>query len=221
MKNDRPDRPSALPVKEQAIPTELQDLPRWVVWSYELKTRRWGKVPALGRTGRHADVTDPLDLTDFKEALDCYRQQKFDGIGFTFLAEDGFTGIDLDKCRDPRTKGMAQWAQDILDGLDSYAELSPSGTGAKVYIRGRLPGNRGRRKGQVELYSAGRFFTVTGQHIPNTPTTVGHRQKELDQLYEGLFGGEGGRSPGEDDPLPSGLTDEQALKLARSTDKGG
>lgn len=62
---------------------------------------------------------------------------------------------------DPETGEVAVWAQQIIEGLDGYTELSPSGAGIHIIVRGELPGG-GNRKGPLEMYDTKRFFTMTG-----------------------------------------------------------
>jgi primase-polymerase (primpol)-like protein len=50
--------------------------------------------------GRHG----PNTWADFEAPLDYYRRRDLDGIGFVSVAGDGFCGIDLDECREPRTE---------------------------------------------------------------------------------------------------------------------
>jgi len=66
--------------------------------------------------------------------------------------------------------------------LNTYAEISPSGTGLHLYLRGTLPPGK-RKKGHVEAYEHGRFFTVTGQHLKGTPMTIEARPAELALFY--------------------------------------
>ena len=56
---------------------------------------------------------------------------------------------------------IAPWALEIIQHFDSYTELSATGTGLHVIVKGEVPN---RRKDGVENYSSKRFFTVTG-HI--------------------------------------------------------
>jgi putative DNA primase/helicase len=94
------------------------------------------------------------------------------GIGFVVTPQDPFVGIDLDHCRHPETGDIAAWARHIVDDFDSLTEITPSETGLRIWITthdGLLPGGaHGRRKGPVEVYSAGRFFTVTGHRLERT-----------------------------------------------------
>src|SRR5699024_2621495 len=48
--------------------------------------------------------------------------------------------------------------------MGSYSEISPSGNGIHIIAKGELP-KGGRRKGKIEVYDSGRFFTVTGNQL--------------------------------------------------------
>jgi primase-polymerase (primpol)-like protein len=91
--------------------------------------------------------------------------------------------VDLDDCRDPETGTGANWATAIIDQLDSYTEVSPSGTGYHVLIDGELPDGR-NRKGDVELYESARFFTVTGEHVSGTPDQINTRSEALAAVHD-------------------------------------
>jgi putative DNA primase/helicase len=77
-----------------------------------------------------------------------------------FSSADPYTGIDLDNCVDGDGE-IAGWALEIVRYFDSYTELSATGTGLHIIVRGEKPN---RRKGEVEVYSSKRFFTVT-RHV--------------------------------------------------------
>ncbi|RDZ43741.1 hypothetical protein C5B86_11960 [Haloferax sp. Atlit-19N] len=137
-------------------------------------------------TGGYASATDPATWTTFDEARAYAADGSADGVGYVFTDDDPYVGIDLDKCRDPETGVTDEWAQELIDRLDSYTEVSPSGTGYHVIIRGVLPPG-GNRTGDLELYDDARFFTVTGDHVDGTPTTVGDRQDALDVIHDAYF----------------------------------
>jgi putative DNA primase/helicase len=71
--------------------------------------------------------------------------------------------------------------------LDSYTEISPSGCGVHILVRGELPPGR-RRKGRIEMYDCGRFFTITEHRLQDVPATINGRQEELTQLHRRVFG---------------------------------
>ena len=148
-----------LPVKAESIPEELRVRPQWVVW--KAVGHKPDKVPYSARTGRKASSTDLLTWGTFQEALQAYENGEYDGVGFVFSSADPFTGIDLDDCVDAGGE-IALWALEIVRYFDSYTELSATGTGLHIIVRGDVPN---RRKGDVEVYSSKRFFTVTGHVV--------------------------------------------------------
>jgi hypothetical protein len=166
------DRPRALTVQPQNIPADLQVLPRWVGWVYKLNDKgEWDKPPLNCRTGRPANCIDPSTWVSFDRAVDALKKQRFDGIGFVFTREDGFVGVDLDRCRHAEKSKEDAWAYEIVKRLNTYTELSPSGTGLKCIIRGTLP-DGSVRKGQIEVYDQAKYFAITGQRIKTTPATL-------------------------------------------------
>jgi putative DNA primase/helicase len=148
-----------LPVKAESIPEELRVRPQWVVW--KAVGDKPDKVPHSARTGRKASSTDLLTWATFQEALKAYENGEYAGVGFVFSSADRYTGIDLDNCVDGDGE-IAGWALEIVRYFDSYTELSASGTGLHIIVRGDVPN---RRKDEVEVYSSKRFFTVTGHVV--------------------------------------------------------
>jgi putative DNA primase/helicase len=148
-----------LSVKVECIPEELKIRPQWVVW--KAVGDKPDKVPYSVRTGRRASSTDLLTWSTFQEALEAYEHGEYAGLGFVFSSGDLYTGIDLDTCVGGDGE-IALWAQEIVRFFDSYTELSATGTGLHVIVRGEVPN---RRKDDVEVYSSKRFFTVTGHVV--------------------------------------------------------
>jgi putative DNA primase/helicase len=150
--------PHILPLRAENIPGELKARPQWVVW--KAVGDKPDKVPHSARSGRRASSTDLLTWSTFQEALEAYDNGDYAGLGFVFSSADPYTGIDLDNCVDENEE-IAGWALEIVRYFDSYTELSATGSGLHIIVRGNVPN---RRKGEVEVYSSKRFFTVTG-HI--------------------------------------------------------
>ena len=121
------------------------------------------KVPINAMDGQPAKSNDPVTWCDFDTA--CLGKERFglDGIGFMFSG-DGIFGIDIDHCYDPETRELDPAAAEIIETVQSYTELSPSGTGIHILCKGALPEGR-KRRGAVEMYSTLRYFTVTGNQF--------------------------------------------------------
>lgn len=161
---------------ERHLP-ELVALRQWVVWRPAMREGKLNKIPVNARSGGGASSTDPRTWSTFAHAVAAFRRQpqRYGGAGFVFSSGDPFTGIDLDHAIDLETGEVAGWADAILTRFPrAYAELSPSGTGIKLFVRSRMPegakhkrtGLGADRKGAVELYDRARYFTVTGRVLP-------------------------------------------------------
>ena len=95
-------------------------------------------------------------------------------------------GIDLDNCRNPTTGELSSTAKLIVSTVNSYTEVSPSGTGVKILCRAPIPGPRNKNQGEgIELYhqKSPRYFTITGHHLEGTPTTIGERKTGVEDVY--------------------------------------
>ena len=216
----QPPRPVPLPVQADAVPADLCALRRFVIWWYEW-AGKWTKVPYIAThpTGR-ASSTNPATWRSFDEARAAYEDGKGDGLGI--VLGDGLVGIDLDNCRHPKTREFAPSALAIVRVLNSYTEISPSGYALHVLARGALPPGR-RKKGVVEMYAEGRYFTLTGQHLANTPTTIEERTDALAKVHRDIFGtnGHGARRPHTTaHPPATDLDDATLLACARRASNG-
>src|SRR5271157_1430271 len=191
--------PKSKPPRANAIPAELRAISRWLGWKSVPAEPKPRKLPIDPKSGKAASSTDPATWSDYDTAVASVARYRLNqsaalpgGIGFVFIADGQLVGIDLDNCRTPQTGEIAPWAQRIIKQLDSYGEVSPSGTGVKIFLKGKLPPNAKHnvkhQTGSVEMYDSGRYFTVTGKHVPGTPTTIEDRQAELTTVYADVFG---------------------------------
>jgi len=152
------------------VPAELRQPPQWVTWRYEQRdpAKKPTKVPYNPRTGGKADTTASDTWATCAEAVTACSRHGHNGVGFVFTADDPYFGIDLDQCRNAETGHIAPWAQTIVRRLDTYTEVTPSGTGLHIIGKGTLPPGQ-RRTGSTEMYDQKRFFTVTGQALEVQP----------------------------------------------------
>ena len=178
-------KPTALPVQLDGIPTELKTIDRWVMWQLVQRKGRWTKMP-LTVDGRAASSTDPNTWTTYDEVCDALIMgEGFDGIGLVLGAD--VQGIDLDDCRDPASGGLSDLATEVLDRVDGYAEVSPSGTGIKIFAKTNIDGSRTKKELGVELYKDGRYFTVTGHQI-NGHASMSAETQDLGWFVERVWG---------------------------------
>jgi putative DNA primase/helicase len=144
------------------IPEELRRRRQWVVWKLERRGEELTKVPYDPISGKRAKANDLMTWRSFDEALAAVEDGGYHGVGFVFCSGDPYTGIDLDHVRDPESGAIDGWALEIVEMVCAYAEISPSGRGLHIVVRGELPNSR---RGNVEVYSTRRFFTMTGRRV--------------------------------------------------------
>lgn len=157
-----------------SIPTQLTSLPQWLTWRYEDDTKkpncRW---------------KDPESWVSYAEI------QGFEKIGFVFTDKDDLCGVDLDGCIN--AGGFYEpWSIEILQKFRgvAYAEVSPSGTGVKLWTLAKKPSWAKcqhkfptENRQQIECYDQGRWFAVTGQAIEGY-AEIGDGQEALDWLCD-------------------------------------
>lgn len=144
-----------------------------------------------------ADPTDPRTWMTYADAVDAYGRLGFTrgltGIGFVLdSGRDGIAGVDLDSCCDPETGAVADWAMKVIRDLGSYAEISPSGTGVKVFVKADpVPvltahkltmGEGAKHPPAIELYATGRYFALTGDHLDDTPDEIVESTAAVERL---------------------------------------
>lgn len=179
--------PATLAVQPERIPAMLKDGRKHVAWKWRMGDNgKPTKPPVNPNTGNLADATGPSTWATFEDALAYMLRHKLPGMGRVLTPTDDVAGIDLDHCVDPETGEIEPWALAIIAMFaPTYCEYSPSGTGIRIFVRGRLDG-AGCKVGDIEVYDQGRYLTLTGHPIPGAADTVAEHQGALTTLYRQL-----------------------------------
>jgi putative DNA primase/helicase len=148
----------------ERLPAEMVESARWVNWKAEERDGKFTKVPYVPGSRRKASSTDAVTWGTFWEAADASTEGDC-GIGF--VLGEGWLGVDFDDVADAtEPNGMEPWVWDWLVSHDCYAEWSVSGTGIHVIARDTvLPEWSANRRGNLEVYQRGRYFTVSGRAV--------------------------------------------------------
>jgi len=169
------------------IPDGLKDRDKWICWRYKDREGKKTKVPVspIAPHSGPIDATDPQYWSDIETAQTTVATtDDIEGIGWVFNTDGPLVGIDLDDCRVSATGPIQDWAIEIVERIGSYTEISPSETGLHIILDASdgLPGDR-NRSGDIEIYDGERFFTVTGDHLSDSPVSIREAQSELDEIY--------------------------------------
>ncbi|MDR1558997.1 MAG: hypothetical protein LBS84_04710 [Clostridiales bacterium] len=167
------------------IPTVLKMRKNWVVWGIQGAPLKSPFNPMCLLTEcpvpAKAGVRETWD--SYQNAVECVEQGLARGIGYEF-DNISITGIDLDNVIDS-AGDLQPEARNIADKLNSYTEISPSGTGLHILVL--APGaniTRHRKKDCfLEIYNAGRYFTVTG-NIYGGVKPINLRTTELQAIHD-------------------------------------
>ncbi len=230
---DRPPRPPSAHVDDhhaENIPADMRGMPCWVAWRWEYRDGKWTKPPIDPLTGKSLDATGPDSWMTFDEARELARQHG-DGIGLAVGTKDSpseFVPPDIDHCIDDQ--GIIDpRALELVAKFCTYAEITPSGRGLRIWIRAKKPGNRCKAPSHkdkflatVELYEHSRYLTVTGRILEGVPAAIATRQAALNELYGAMFGGAGNHQ-GNGQPQaqsPVDVSDEALLEKARKAKNG-
>ena len=221
------------------IPDALRSRNQCVLWRWQqLPPGATGEVkwtkPPFKADGSKASTDDPRTWVSFDQAVTTFNRGNFDGIGYVLTVDrdatddlpgttdDGIVGVDLDHCVDPKTGTVEPWAQTIVDALNSYTEVSPSGTGLRIFIFAKLPPEY-RKIGNFECYESGRYLTITGAHLAGTPLTIEQRQDEMVAVHTKMFAERNKSkpaSPPQRNVAPVDLDDAALLEVAFSAKNG-
>lgn len=144
------------------VPAELKSCRQWVVWKYEETGRsKPSKVPYSAVSGYRADPTENgrWAWCDFERAYHYGTINSFNGVGFVFTGT-GYVGIDLDATNDPV---LIAAHNRLVSSFNTYTEVSPSGMGRHLIVRGSIPHAIKDSIRCIEVYQTDRYFTVTGE----------------------------------------------------------
>jgi hypothetical protein len=203
------------------MPPELKQVKNWVLWVPIWTGSKWTKRP-IQISGYGASTKNSKHWASFDDVKHAYegalqrgyieahdknkppQRVQIGGVGFVFDGQpdkDGLVlaGVDFDKVF---TGGeIASLAQERIKRLGSYTEWSVSGVGLHVIVKAR-PLQSGVAHHGVEIYTSGRFFTMTG-HAPENALLVAAPDKfaalaeELRAQNTSSRAGEAAPSPGD------------------------
>lgn len=168
------------------IPDELKQLNNWCVWKFQERNGKRTKIPFNAETGEFAKSNDPSTWSSYETAINA---ENVDGVGFFF--EPPYLGIDIDDIDDALHRyfqgdKIDNIVAEFNEAFKSYTEISPSGNGLHIIVKGQIPGSR-RRKNNIEMYDSGRFFTMTGKTIGKYKQVTEVSQRVFKTIYDKYF----------------------------------
>lgn len=164
---------------------ELKTLSQWV--GYTAK-----KVPMCPHTGGAAASNNPDTWGTAAQAWQAKTRYGWAGIGYVFTIGAGVVGVDLDDCFEGEgdARRLTDTVRQIVQMLNSYTELSPSGNGLHILACGTIP--HSVKQPGFEMYNELRYFTMTGRKFGASEFVgcdIEDRDTELNALFV-VYGGD-------------------------------
>jgi RecA/RadA recombinase len=165
----------------------MRALRRWAPWraEWDEKKQKYTKIPHRAARPEHGlSNKNATGWVTFEQAMAAYQANSrpnslrlpdgtpfaLAGVGYLMTGPHGITGVDLDHCRDPATGKLDDWAAELVAQLDTYTEVSPSGTGLHAMVAGDVAEDWTNHERGIEVYGGNeaRFLCVTGQRVPGS-----------------------------------------------------
>lgn len=199
----------------------LKSHAKWVAWKYVTRNGARTKPPVNPHNGKLARNNKKEDWGTYEQAALRRDKDELAGVGYVLTEDDGLTGIDLDHVRDERTGSLEPWAEEIIKLAETYAEVSPSGTGIRIFCLGKIDRVIKKDKLGIEMYGKGRYLTITENHVAGTPEEILPAPKTIAALIKRAGKTPTGRKDYEledDEDLPSHI--KMAAQTVGSSGRG-
>lgn len=145
------------------FPETLKSLPVWMLWRLEPDANgRETKVPYSALYSGRGSSTNPSTWTTYDRAKAILEEHPDFYKGIALCISNGLIFVDIDHCVDEEGH-FSEIASDILGRCeDQFVELSQSGTGLHILMKGTIPRNFKNSSNGVEMYFQKRFVAMTG-----------------------------------------------------------
>lgn len=174
---------------EKNTPYVLRNKEIFVAWKFEYFDEdghpfdKPAKMPYNPKTGGRAMSNTPSTWSNFDVACESVDKYGFDGIG-VMAGMSKVVCIDIDHCIDEEGN-VGEMARDIVDTVNSYCELSPSGSGLHILAFGEVPASK--KYSDLEIYNKARFLTLTGhtfEGVTRKMRSAAETQPGIDAVWD-------------------------------------
>ncbi len=168
--------------KYKYLPEEMKKLKRFVGWRKEELNGKVAKLPFSLIDGKANDWNQLERWITFNEAKTMNAT-----LGFVLVEEDRIICIDLDNAiQEGKLTPMAKEVVENFSG--TYMEVSQSGRGIHIFVKGTIPKNLNLSSQGIEMYKNNRYIALTGDigdgiFFPRSNELL-EKQYELNKLYK-------------------------------------
>lgn len=172
----------------EKIPQELRELHQWGLYrkTWNEEKQKYSKEPVNPHNGFSGKSNDESTWSDIQTALSAI--DKFNADGLAFYFKPPYVGIDLDNIGEDLDRYLqgdieSNIVHVFMNATKTYSEISMSGKGIHIIGKAKIPGDR-RRKGNVEMYTEGRFFAITGNFFGSNNEINEIPETQMSFLYK-------------------------------------
>lgn len=199
-------RPEYRSVVIENIPGELKEMKIWACWKSVSNPdkEKPDKLPISYQINpitsleevKPASCNRPNEWMTFEDAV---RLKKFNravkGFQVALLPitptddEDRLIGVDMDKAFNPIGSIKDEYLEWVAK-FNTYFELSPGDDingGVRGFCFGHFPAFGGKHQGNIEIYQNGKWMTITGQKLTNSPATINTSQETIEAFRVQYF----------------------------------
>jgi len=149
------------------------------------------KIPYSAYSKKKTDITNKKMLCSYKYAYNLLKTHtNFDGIGIVLgeTSKGNLSCIDIDNCINAGV--ISDFAQEIINLLDTYTEISQSKKGIHCLFYANKLGQNCKINNitgckDLELYDSKRYIAITNNCINNIG--IMERQAQCDTIYKKYF----------------------------------
>lgn len=209
------------------VPEEMRALPNWCVFRTKWNAEKGKKDKFIisPTDGKWAKSTDPATWTDFETAMRYAEENNCEGLSFA-LDGSGISCIDLDHSLEKDGTLSANAEKLTKEIPETYTETSVSGNGIHIFVKddilakGKYRNRAVTDSGEIEVYDAGRFISMTGAVRSGTLTLGKCPQATMSWLRQTL-----GRRTAEQNRQPeqrdrASQSDQEVIDRIRRSKKG-
>lgn len=201
------------------IPDLLKESPQWVLWKWEQRGAE-RKKPPFSPDGKRASIIDPATWSSYEQVTKAFShsQNLYNGLGYVLTT--GIVVIDLDHCIKwvSGERRIIKKARQIYDLAGSYSEISPSGSGLHIFLKGQIP-QAGKRTKGIEIYQSQRYITITGDKAGEAQN-IREDQRAIDRIYSLVSPPQAQQKKPEQKIYIHTATDSQVLEKASKAENG-
>lgn len=168
------------------IPQDLKNHSQWLWFKRIVNVDKHGmekviKIPVSPITLKSNFWNQKENWADFETAVNNMKSSGCDGLSFVLSKDDPFVCIDLDNVDNKKLEIF------IKDFNDTYIEISQSGRGLHIFVKGKIEKNFNNQLEKVEMYQENRCIAMTGNVYKFNDFVANKvllKQKELDKYYK-------------------------------------